>query len=417
MFQKRSTLNNLGLAGLLTVAGDPGASTTSASIKITGAGSGKNAILLPDSARVRGGANNWFEFNGTSLDVAQNGGASGTWYANQGFTTAAGSGTNGLTFTTDGARLKLGSGVADYLYSDGTLRSGGVFWSGSDLISSGFVKSSSGFLSLGAIVTRVLSSVANGASAVAIELGSVNNLTTTGAKLVSITNNNGASEKAYFDKDGGLTVSGVASGADAITIPTGSRLRIGGGVGQWFADDTAGGIIASVKLQTSTAFAISGSWQISDVGATISYNSFKGDSGTAVAHKFSTNSAYTTAGAKLASWFNSTTEKAFIDKDGGLTISGSVGKITVPGTDSSGTPGAATINKMAGQVSVANGASSVVVTNSLVSSTSVVLAVLQDNTDAIQVRSVVPGSGTFTINLTGVTTAARKVGFVVMAYS
>jgi hypothetical protein len=89
------------------------------------------------------------------------------------------------------------------------------------------------------------------------------------------------------------------------------------------------------------------------------------------------------------------------------------GSVKFDATDTSGTPGAATINKPSGQVSVASGASSVVVTNSLVATTSVVLAVLQDNTDAIQIRSVVPASGSFTINLSGVTTGARKVGFVV----
>jgi hypothetical protein len=89
------------------------------------------------------------------------------------------------------------------------------------------------------------------------------------------------------------------------------------------------------------------------------------------------------------------------------------GKLVMDATDSSGTPGNATINKPSGQVAVANGDSSVTVTNSVVSATSVVVAVLQDNTDAIYVRSVVPGAGTFTINLSGATSGARKVGFVV----
>lgn len=83
-------------------------------------------------------------------------------------------------------------------------------------------------------------------------------------------------------------------------------------------------------------------------------------------------------------------------------------------TDDSATPGARTINKGHGCVSVASGVSSVVVTNSLVATTSTVFVNLQDNTDAINVRSVVPAAGSFTINLTGNTSAARKVCFLVV---
>ncbi len=83
-------------------------------------------------------------------------------------------------------------------------------------------------------------------------------------------------------------------------------------------------------------------------------------------------------------------------------------------TDASGTPGAATINKPRGLVSIASGVSSVVVTNSKVTASSGVFAVLQDNTDAVQIRSVVPAAGSFTINLTGNTTAARKCCFIVV---
>lgn len=120
------------------------------------------------------------------------------------------------------------------------------------------------------------------------------------------------------------------------------------------------------------------------------------------------NSAVLTASAgKIAAFYNDTsfaTPLLIIRKEGGLTFDA---------TDSSAAPGAATVNKPSGQAAVANGVSSVVITNSMVSTTSVVVAVLQDNTDALYVRSVVPAAGSFTINLSGNTTAARKVGWVV----
>ena len=90
------------------------------------------------------------------------------------------------------------------------------------------------------------------------------------------------------------------------------------------------------------------------------------------------------------------------------------GLLDFDATDSSGTPGAATINKPSGQVAVALGASSVVVTNSLVSTTSIVTAVIQQvDTTCTQLNNVVPAAGSFTINLNAVCAAATKVGFVV----
>lgn len=91
------------------------------------------------------------------------------------------------------------------------------------------------------------------------------------------------------------------------------------------------------------------------------------------------------------------------------------GAITADTTDSSGTPGAATINKPSGKVSIAIGASSVTVTNSLVTSASTVLAVLQFvDATATQILSVVPGSGSFVITANATATAATKVAFLVI---
>lgn len=74
----------------LAITGDPGSGATDASLKISGAGSGDNAILIPDAARIRGGASNWLEFGGTSLDVSQNFSAAGTVTASQGIRIASG---------------------------------------------------------------------------------------------------------------------------------------------------------------------------------------------------------------------------------------------------------------------------------------------------------------------------------------
>lgn len=92
----------------------------------------------------------------------------------------------------------------------------------------------------------------------------------------------------------------------------------------------------------------------------------------------------------------------------------SAGKLTLDRTDSSGTPGAATINKMAGVVSIAAGAASVTVTNSLVTATSSVFAMLQQVDGTLtQILNVVPGAGSFVITGNATATAATKVAWFV----
>jgi len=74
-----------------------------------------------------------------------------------------------------------------------------------------------------------------------------------------------------------------------------------------------------------------------------------------------------------------------------------------------------TINKASGQVSVAIGASTCTVTNSLVSATSIVIATLQFvDATFTQILSVVPGSGSFVITGNATATALTKIGFVVI---
>ncbi len=65
-------------------------------------------------------------------------------------------------------------------------------------------------------------------------------------------------------------------------------------------------------------------------------------------------------------------------------------------------------------MSIAIGAPSVVVTNSLVTATSIVTAALQFvDATLTEVLSVVPGAGSFTINGNANATAATKVAFTV----
>lgn len=78
-----------------------------------------------------------------------------------------------------------------------------------------------------------------------------------------------------------------------------------------------------------------------------------------------------------------------------------------------GTTGAQTINKPSGTVNFAAGATSLVVTNSLVTTSSIVFATIRTNDATAVIKNVVPASGSFTITLEAATTAETSVGFFV----
>lgn len=91
------------------------------------------------------------------------------------------------------------------------------------------------------------------------------------------------------------------------------------------------------------------------------------------------------------------------------------GNIVLPTTvTAGGTTGAQTINKTSGTVNFAATATSLVVTNSLVTTTSIVLAIVRTNDATAIVKNVVPSAGSFAINLNAAATAETSVGFVVI---
>lgn len=80
-----------------------------------------------------------------------------------------------------------------------------------------------------------------------------------------------------------------------------------------------------------------------------------------------------------------------------------------------GTVGAVTINKAAGRVNIAAAGTSVVVTNSLVTAASHVLAVMSSADTTGRVISVVPAAGSFTINTPALTAQSSFDFFVINA--
>lgn len=90
------------------------------------------------------------------------------------------------------------------------------------------------------------------------------------------------------------------------------------------------------------------------------------------------------------------------------------GKITMPTTITPAlTVGDQVINQPSGTVNFAAAATAITVTNSLVSATSIVLAVVRTNDSTAVIKNVVPGAGSFVITLNAAATAETSVGFVV----
>jgi hypothetical protein len=78
-----------------------------------------------------------------------------------------------------------------------------------------------------------------------------------------------------------------------------------------------------------------------------------------------------------------------------------------------GTTGAQTINKSSGTINFAAAATSLVVTNSLVTTSSNIICTVQTNDATMTDAQCVPGSGSFTIYANAAATAETRVGFVI----
>lgn len=78
-----------------------------------------------------------------------------------------------------------------------------------------------------------------------------------------------------------------------------------------------------------------------------------------------------------------------------------------------GTTGNQTINKTSGTVNIAAAGTTVTVTNSLVTASSIVMAVIRTNDTTAYIKNVVPAAGSFDINLGAAATAEVSIGFIV----
>ncbi len=96
-------------------------------------------------------------------------------------------------------------------------------------------------------------------------------------------------------------------------------------------------------------------------------------------------------------------------------VNGSVGLQVYDQTiTAGGTTGAQTINKPAGTVNFAAAATTLVVTNSLVTTSSTIYCSVRTNDTTAFIKNVIPAAGSFTIRLEAAATAETSVGFFVI---
>lgn len=197
-------------------------------------------------------------------------------------------------------------------------------------------------------------------------------------------------------------VSTQASGSDAFKVTTsGARWHIGDGTTDYFTSDgstriTAAGILASgleVEVPTSRAVYLNGSTR--STGFIYDGSSLK----VLGVAPFTPN---TDQSINLGS---ATRQWSYVYFGGSLVADSS---------DSSGTPGAATINKPSGRSAIAAGAASAVITNSLVTAASHVFIspAVRDATGLLPI--VVPAAGSFTVSTSANCTAALTFDWFVV---
>lgn len=114
-----------------------------------------------------------------------------------GIVSSVASGSNGFACTANGCRIDLGAGANDYLYSDGAA------------IITPTTLYAPTFGAVAGTSALVRGAIADGATAVAVRVGSVNTLTTEGAQVVAFCADSPsacATKVAYIDKHGSIAI-------------------------------------------------------------------------------------------------------------------------------------------------------------------------------------------------------------------
>ncbi len=169
--------------------------------------------------------------------------------------------------------------------------------------------------------------------------------------------------------------------------------------------------VAASTITDAAAFSIDGAC-VAGTNATLTNTSTIYSAGVAVGagttNSYALNLTANTGGTNnyIASFKGSGGEALRLRSDGQVAL--------LATNTAAGTTGAQTINKPSGTVNFAAGASSLVVTNSLCTTASLVFAAIRTNDATAIIKNVVPAAGSFTITLNAAATAETSVGFFII---
>jgi hypothetical protein len=170
---------------------------------------------------------------------------------------------------------------------------------------------------------------------------------------------------------------------------------------------TATGDVTGPASATDTAIAVYNGTTgriIKNTGSTITSNSFSLVNGV--------NDYITSSGAVGVNTYSATTQHDFKISNVIKTTIGAEGQLILTRTITPGaTTGNQTIDKPAGTVNIAAAGTTVTVTNSLVTTNSLIFCTIRTNDGTAVLKNVVPGTGSFVINLTAAATAEVSIGF------
>lgn len=238
---------------------------------------------------------------------------------------------------------------------------------------------------------RLLVSMVSNVPTIAFEKGGSGS-----ARAIKLLTNAGASGLTIDSSGGGLTIVGSSSNQVSIT-PQSST------VGILLLGKITTGTVAGHQLDAGNSYtASSGTQTHVKLTATANQTSTAGFDALTINP---TLTAVGSGGANLLRLQAGSTDMFRVNGSGQVFYSAT--------NTAGGTTGAQTINKPSGTVNFAATASTLVVTNSLVSTSSIVTAVVRTADTTAYVKNVVPASGSFTITLGAAATAETSVGFVV----
>lgn len=183
----------------------------------------------------------------------------------------------------------------------------------------------------------------DGAAAVGVAFDTNQPYTVAGSKLISVRNN--GVEKVYVDgATGAIVQSSAGSGVESIIVPQASRLSLSGPAGAryLYADSTYVRSDSPIKTSGNVEAAGIIAPQFTGTSTTVAniYSSPINSTSTSVAHQFQTVNSQAVAGSKLMTVANNFTEKWAIDKDG-VTLTPEVkannsGTLTLRGAQAAG---------------------------------------------------------------------------------